>query len=419
MNTPDLDQLRQRWQQAQHAAEAQLSLDIQALRRGALRHSQQAFGQHSRWLLLGLVGQVGVLALLLGFLVGHWQDSIYRLLAAPMMLLMLAQVVVSATQWWVLRRLDLSASVLSVRNQLDRLRSRQLAVTRWIILSSVLLWLPMLLVLVKGVAGVDLLDHLHPSVVWVNFGLGLGFLLLGDWLLRGLARRYAGSATLQRWQREMAGRSWQRAEQSFDALDSLEHSLNEQAPAEVLARQRRRATRLQQFGAPLAALRRRLLLVACVYAAGMLAVGLFNMMHGGQVAFILPGVLLNAFFITQMAVAIAHRAGLARLDFSADAPALNARLAQLAHTQLRVARINLRLSPLFGLLLLQVLAKATLGISLMAALPPALLGVVLALAALALILLLRARADGVLTSLARYLLLGCAERSERLQRALV
>jgi len=418
MNLPDLDQLRQRWQEAHAAIEPQLKLDVDALRNGVQHRSRRAFASHSRWLLASLLGQASVLAALLVFLSSHWHDAIYRFLAMPMAMLMLAQVIVSLAQWWTLRRLDLAAPVVDVRRLLDRLRRRQLAVTRWIILSSVLLWLPMLLVLCKGVTGFDLLAVLHPSVIYVNLIVGVVFLLLGEAILRWVAWRFAGSPALQRWLVELAGSSWQRAEQAFDAQVDLERTLAEHGAASTVAQHRRRIELPARTRESMRRLKWRLVLVACFHASLMLAMVVFNATQGGQPAFIVPGVLLHLFFIAQMVAAILHRERLGRLDFAMAPEQLGAQIHALAERHLKVTRISLWLAPVVVLLVAQVLGKALLGMNLLGELPLSVHSVIASAALLGCIGLSRPRLQAALAGPARVLLFGAAGLSAALRKVI-
>ena len=406
MSTSDLDQLRQRWQQAHHVVEPQLKLDVEVLRRNVLQRSRSAFSRHAIFLLLGLVGQGAVLVALLAFLGSHWDDAIYRFLATPMAALALWQVSVSLSRFWSLRKLDLSAPVAQVRSVLDRHRGRQLLVTRWIILSSVLLWLPMLLVLLKGLFDVDLIWHLHPSVLWVNALVGVVFLLVGELLLRWAARRWSGSPALHRLLVETAGYSWQRAEQTFDAQVEFEQTLQSEGAAVVVEQHRRRAELPLVVATPLRRLKRRLVLAACVYGVLIILTGIFNARHGGEVDFLLASVPLNFFWIAQMVAAIVHRHRLTRIDYAISASALRDQLLALAKTHHQVARITLWFSPLFVLLLTQVLGKVLLGANLLGTLRFAGLVALLSIVLLACFALSRPRLQTTLDAVAEWLLLG-------------
>lgn len=371
MSHIDLDEMRNRWQQAHARAEPSLAFDLQALRATLARTSGRAFARHGRWLLLGWLGNSAVLLALLAFLAGHWSDAIYRLLATPLAVLSGWQWGVSLQRWLALRRLDLSSPVIALQQQLERLRDRQVAVTRAILLSSVLLWLPLILVSFKGLLGVDLLDHLHPSVIWVNLGLGLLVLLLGDAAWRWWLRRGHGSEAQRRALQEWAGHSWQRAEQSVQAQLALEARIAARGADAVAAEEARAEARRQRLAAPLRQLRGRLLLAALCYALLVLLTGAWTVTHGGQWSLLVPGVLLNYGWIALMVSAIVHRVGLLRLDLAAEPPVLRDRLQTLASQHRAVAGAVLVASPLLLSLLAVILVAACWGLDLFASLDPA------------------------------------------------
>lgn len=413
---PDLDQLRQRWQAAHQAALPQLALDLPRLRQQLLQRSQLAFARHRRWLLVGLCAQLLVCGWLGQFALQHAADAVYRFLALPLLGLALAQLLVSLRQWQQLRRLDLSAPVSQVRATLEGLRALQLRLTRWIALSSVWLWMPLLLVLCKSVLEVDLLDYLHPSVVYVNLGLGLAWWLAGEALLRTLARRWQDQPWLRRWLLTLTARSWQQAEQQYDAQAALDDAQDEDALALAMAREQRRAALPPQLAAPLQRLRRRLLAAITFWSLCLLAIGLYNASVGGIPSLLIPGVLLNGWLVAQLVASIVHRQRLSLLD--PGDPALGETLAAWAASQLRVASVSLALLPLAALLLLQVLGQLLGGHDLALALPWPLQALLAALVVGASAWLLRPPAQRRLAQPARALLWGVAGLSEALRAAL-
>lgn len=415
MNEPDLDQLRQRWQTAHAAVEPTLELDIEALRTALVQSSRRAFSRHAFWLSAQWPIQLGVLVALGMFLVSHWHDPLYRAFALAPALLALAQVGVSATRWWALRRLDFAAPVCEVRDAIERLRARQLRVTRWILLSSVLLWLPLLLVIVRGVTGIDLLDVLHPSVLAINLLVGVVFLVLGDVVLRMVARRFAGASWLRALHVESAGRSWQRAEQSFEVRAELEQALTDQDGSTVIADYHSRAAMPALLSAPLRVLEQRLLLASIFYGLLLLLVAAFNASHAGQPQFLVAGVLLNLFVVAQMASAIQHRVHLAAL---LEAPIANvdARISHAARQHLGIVRRSIWFVPAMLLPAAQVLGKALLGIDAFAALPTMIGVVLLATALLGILALARNAAQSTLLRAASLLMFGVPGLSEAVRR---
>lgn len=370
MSHIDLEQLRSRWQQAHARAEPALAVDLDALRATLARASGRAFARHSRWLLLGWLGNSAVLIALLAFVAGHWNDAVYRFLAVPLLMLAGWQWGVSLQRWLALRSLDLSTPATALQRRLEALRDRQVTVTRAILLSSVLLWLPLILVAFKGLLGVDLLDHLHPSVVWVNLGLGLAVMGLGDVAWRWWLRRGHGSEGQRRALQEWAGYSWQRAEQSVQAQLALEARIDAQGADRVAAEEARAQALRERLASPLRQLRRRLLLAALLYALLVLLTGAWNASRGGQWSLLVPGVLLNFGFIALMVSAIVHRVGLLRLDFAAEPAALRDRLQTLAGQHQAMVGVVLVASPLLLSLLAVILVAALGGLDLFASLGP-------------------------------------------------
>ncbi len=190
MNGLDLDALRAGWNHSQRQLDASLTLDAQTLRAALSQRTGAAFRRHRGWLLASVITTAVTFGALLTFIVLHIDDSIYLLLATPLAMLALAELIVDWRQWRALSQLDLSAPVMQVQAVLDQLRGRILRLAKWVMLTSVLLWLPLLLVLVKGLTGFDLLDHLHPSVLYVNLLIGVLFIPIA------LAAMKSGGAAL-------------------------------------------------------------------------------------------------------------------------------------------------------------------------------------------------------------------------------
>jgi hypothetical protein len=218
----DLDSLRGRWQDAGRRAEARLGFDADALRKALDARTQRAFRRHSGWLLASLLIGASVLALLLAFLARHLDDWRYALMAGGLLALAGAEFVVDLRQFLALRALAPDAPLLTVRSTLDALRARRLQMAKWIALTAVLLWWPALLVLLKGLAGIDALRFIPARVVWANLALGLACIPLGLWLSAAIARRFEGSLGYRRFQLEAGGDILKRAEDAFAAREELE-----------------------------------------------------------------------------------------------------------------------------------------------------------------------------------------------------
>ena len=299
----DLDAMRDRWQESGRRAEAALGFDPVAVRTALAARTQRAFRWHSGFLLVGIAIGAAVSALLLWIgwrQLGDWR---YALMSASLLALVGAELVVDLRQFLALRALAPDAPLLQVRATLDLLRARRVAMAKWIALTALLLWWPALLLAFKVLTGVDALRFVPPSVVWVNLALGLAAIPVGLALSSWLSRRYGDRAGYRRFQVEVAGDSWKRAEDAFAAREEFEMRLADGSlapdpvPVELPA----------ALAVPLRALRRRLNLGIALYAALMIATGVFNAMHGGQFWPIAGGVALNLLWVSQLVGSILQR----------------------------------------------------------------------------------------------------------------
>lgn len=375
--------MRTRWQSAGRDVDAQLRLDVAAVRAALQGRRTQAFRRHSRGLMFALAGGALVMALLLAFIAANLDDWRYVLMATALLALSAAEAVVDWRQWQVLSRLDFDRPLLQVRAELDGLRARRLSMTKWIFLAAFPLWLPMILVAMKGLFGVDLLRVIPANVFWINQIATLAFIPVFLAVAHWLMRRYARRPGFQHFLDDLAGGSWRKAREAFDADDRFEDTLQSQGPELALA-QRLPAPPPAVLAVPLRALRQRLIATICVFAVCIMGTGLFNAQHGGDWPFLVPGVILHLTLITGMVAAILHLTLLARSDYSLTRDALASQIAGYAALRLRVARGLLVVSPITVLVAAQVVGKAIAGINLMALVPwPAML-VVAAASAIAL-----------------------------------
>lgn len=358
MNPLDFDTLRGRWAEQGRALDQRLHLDLAAVRAQLDRRTASAFRRHRGWLIAGLALAIPMSLGLLVFIASHWGQWAWVLMAGALLALALGEVVVGLSEWLALRRLDLSAPSVELQRRLDRLQSRRQRQTRLLLSCSVLLWLPLLAVLLKGLFGGDLLRGLPASVWWVNLGLGLAFIPLS---LGAAARWRRRFATKTRSASAGDGDSWTRARVELDARLAFDLDV-ERDPENAL----RSHSLPEALRADVAALRRRLLLGILACIAGLIAIGLFNAAHGDLPQFIVPGVLINLWLVSQMAPSIQLRLALNPLP--GGLPAFRAGLESALRLRRRFAIGGVIALPLMVLMLVQVLVQIALAVDLAAAL---------------------------------------------------
>lgn len=366
MSALDLDSLRGRWAEQGRAIDAGVRVDAASLRASLDKRTRSARRGQLAAVGLQMLGDGALLLALAAYALARLDQPQWLLMALGFAAPLFAHFAAGLTQLRLLKSLDVAGPVADALATMAQLRSLRLRLARMIVVLCVLLWWPMLMLLVDALSGVDLLDHLHWSVVWGNVIAGVVFAPLAWWLLRWLGRRYGDRAGLRGFLDETAGRGWLTLRDGLVAGERLDAATDERELAAALPRPLPAAAL-----APLRALRLRLWLVIVAAALAMVAIGAFNALHGGQWQFIAPGVLLNLVIVAQLAFSIENRTKLARAA-GGDAAALGTVLATIAAQREALARTTLAFAPLWGPALAQVLAGCT-GHDLTTGLAPSLL----------------------------------------------
>lgn len=385
MTTLDLDHLKERWSAQGRAIDAQLELDVEAVRRRLTAQTATSLARqcNRRRRALGIGGVV--LSAVVAFMVTHRADLSYVLLALPFALVTLAQGAVDWREWQTLRRLDFGMPLAQLRAEYEMLRTRRLQMARVIAQLSVLLWLPMMFIVVRTLAGVDLFERLPFSVIAVNVGLGIAFVPLFAGIVHRVARRWPDSPALRRFVDESAGTDWLRTRDDLDRQLAFESDLAADGGRGAVGRHTA-ATLPPVLEQARAAARRRVDLGIAGISLLILLSGIFNTKFGGNAAALIPGVFQHLVAIGWLIGAILQFDALAR-PAGGTLETWRARLQRAVRRRTVLLQSCVVASPLIVLALLQTLGLAATGIDLWQALGTAVwLGLaVIALAAMALL----------------------------------
>ena len=364
MSGLDLDKLKSQWAQESQKLDDSLTLDVAAVREALTRKTVQAFRRHSYWQVIGLVFSVGAFIALIVFIINNWADKIHVLMAAPLAMLALGEAITDFRELRASKMLNFDSPMFMLNETLNNVRDRRLRMTKWIFLTAVLLWWPLVFVLFKGLFGVDLIPIFHPSFHIINTIVGLACIPLTYGLMHVFSKRYANSPGFKNFLEETAGKSWSRARQQLDARQRFDDEVATHGEAKALQRKEKKKLASPVADAMLHKLKNRILVASFSYGTMILVVGLFNAHHGGQWQFFVPGIFLNFFFVSHMISSITHRLSLKRLDLDMPDDELCMQLEKLLDMRRMFARIVLSLSPIFFVVVLQVTAKAFFGLNL-------------------------------------------------------
>ena len=137
----------------------------------------------------------------------------------------IAQLAFGIYQLDALNSLDFAAPVLALQKRLAELRIRRIRVTQWTLLVSPLLWAPMLLVLIKGLLGVNPYAILDATWLAANVIFGIAVIPLGWWASRRFARRFGHTRFMRRLMDDIGGQSLADAVAHLDHLVQFESEL--------------------------------------------------------------------------------------------------------------------------------------------------------------------------------------------------
>lgn len=214
----DLDEMKQSWQAYDRKLEASLQLNARLLRTTLLGRAETAVGRLTRLLWVELVAALAGLIWLGAFVARHVTDARFAVPGAALGLCALALVITAGRQLAVLGQLDYGQPVLDIQARLEALRIRRMRDTQLALVLGPLLWVPALIVLLKGALGVDL--YALVSHAWIVSNVIFGVVVLGAavWASRRYADRMQRSPRIQRLMRDLAGH---RVNQALGFVDEL------------------------------------------------------------------------------------------------------------------------------------------------------------------------------------------------------
>jgi hypothetical protein len=201
----DLDEMKQLWNDQDPTLDKALRLNARLVQAPVLRKAKNAMTRLSLLLWMELLINV-VCALWMGsFLWDHRSEPRFFLPAAVLHLGVILLLSSGVHQLAAIGNLDFGAPIVAIQRRMESLRMQRLRVTQLTLLASPLLWLPLLIVVLKGFFDLDAYAIFSKSWLIANGLFGLAVIPAAIWISRRYAERMAGSPLVQRLLRDMAG----------------------------------------------------------------------------------------------------------------------------------------------------------------------------------------------------------------------
>jgi hypothetical protein len=222
-----LDDLKQRWQEMDRRLDRSLRLNARLVRESALDKAATALRRLTRLLWIELVVDFGIALWLGSFIADHLTEVRFLLPAAGLQLGIILLAVSAIRQLAAIASLDYDATILHIQKRLESLRIERLRTMRWSLLTGPLIWVPVLIVVLKGLVGLD--AYAMFTLEWVvgNILFGAAVIPVAIWVSRRYADRLRQSPLAQGLLRDMAGFNLNAA---LGFLGSLERFEKEEQP---------------------------------------------------------------------------------------------------------------------------------------------------------------------------------------------
>jgi hypothetical protein len=221
-NFVELEEIKALWAQRNRELEASTRLNTVLLAQGNLRAADSSIKRFARGVWVELVVNAIALLLLGSFAADQLREPRFFIPAVMLGVYAIALLIAAARQLADAQCVDFDAPVVAVQKNLERLRIRRIYVTLWTLLFAPLMWLPMLIVILRGFFGIDAYAVLSLSWLVANALFGFAIVPTAIFIARRYGSRLTACTPMRRLADEIAGRSLSSAIDSLDALRRFE-----------------------------------------------------------------------------------------------------------------------------------------------------------------------------------------------------
>jgi hypothetical protein len=218
----ELEEIKALWGQRNRELEASTRLNTVLLQRLNLRAADTAMKRLRRGVWFELIVNAIGLLLIGSFAADHIREPQFFAPAMAIGVYAIVLLIACGRQLADEAALDFDDPVVTIQKSLERLRIRRIRLTLWTLLFAPLMWLPLVIVALRGLFGVDAYAALSPNWLVANALFGFAIIPSAIFLARRYGPRLAAYTPMRRLADEIAGRSLSSALDSLDALRRFE-----------------------------------------------------------------------------------------------------------------------------------------------------------------------------------------------------
>jgi len=216
-----LDDLKTEWMARDRQLESQLRMNTLMLRETLLEKHSAKLGSATLGNVFQILFTIPFLAFFGWFIVRHLDQPAFLLPALLLQIWTVVMLGLDIHQRSQLRSLDYGRPVLELQRQVEQIKIARLNTFKWAFLTGQLLWwIPFMLVLFKGLLGVNLYTvsgFMSTFTAW-NIAFGIAFIPFALWVSKLLSGRLGGSPRFQKFTDGIAGSDVVVAREFLDKL---------------------------------------------------------------------------------------------------------------------------------------------------------------------------------------------------------
>jgi hypothetical protein len=220
-NHMELEEIKALWTQTDRKLEASMRLNTALLAQWNLRTTDTSLKRLSREILFEMIVNVIGIALLGLFAAAHLREPQFLIPAVALDIYAIALVIAGGRQLAEIAAVDYDEPVVTIQKKLEELRLQRIRATLWTLLFAPLMWVPLLIVAVRGIFGVDVYA---AGWAWLaaNVLFGLAVIPLAIFIAKRYGARLARYTPMRALADTIAGRSLAAALVSLDAIRRFE-----------------------------------------------------------------------------------------------------------------------------------------------------------------------------------------------------
>ena len=203
-----LDDLKTEWMARDRQLETQLRMNTLMLRETLLDKHGAKLGSATRGNVFQILFTIPFLAFFGWFIARHIGEPAFLLPALLLQIWTVVMLALNIHQRNQLRGLDYGRPVLELQRQIEQIKIARLNTFKWAFLTGQLLWwIPFVLVLFKGLLGVNLytVSDFMPSFIAWNIAFSVTFVPFALWASKLLSGRLGALPRFQKFTDGIAG----------------------------------------------------------------------------------------------------------------------------------------------------------------------------------------------------------------------